>query len=542
MSNKIQPSLILETSWEVCNKVGGIYTVLSTRAATMVEHHGKHYVLFIGPKLKEKQADFRPSQKKADKELATALSEESGLPVVVGTWDVVGEPRVALVDFAPMWEEKDALYFQMWERYGIRGDIGYGDYDESCLFAIAVAKVMAAMVKLQPSEHSVAIFNEWTTGMGLLYLKMTNPEVRSLFITHATSVGRSIAGNGKPLYSQMHNYNGDQMAAELGVICKHQVEKAAAHTADAFGTVSEVTAREAGQLLDKRPDVVLYNGFEQRFVPSGQKRSSLRRSGRKSIITLAEKLYGKQLSEDAFIVATSGRSEYRNKGLDIYIDALRRATTKERKKDIVALILVPSWSGAPRAELLAALKSEGELTMPMQIPYLTHELYDGLGNPILAHLHSLASSWGNGIYPIFLPAYLDGADGILNTEYYDLLPALDFGVFASYYEPWGYTPLESIAFGVPTLTTDKTGFGVWAMETNEKNCLRFGVKALPREDDNFEELAETIASKLCHFSSFDTEVVTTSKKRAMALAKRADWKHFYPKYLEAFEAALTREI
>ncbi len=541
MKNEIQPTLLLETSWEVCNKVGGIYTVLSTRAATMVEHHGREHVLFIGPKLEGKQPDFCPSRKKSDRELASALSERCGLPVTVGTWNIIGEPRVALVDFAPLWKEKDTLYFQMWERYGIRGDIGYGDYDESCLFAIAVARVMAALVALQPSEHPVAIFNEWTTGMGLLYLRMTTPEVRNIFITHATSVGRSIAGNGKPLYSQMSNYNGDQMANELGVMCKHQVEKRAAHTADAFGTVSEVTAREAEQLLEKRPDALLYNGFEQGFIPSGHKRAGLRRTGRKAIISLAEKLYGKRLSEEAFIIATSGRSEYRNKGLDIYIDAIRRTATKQPEREVIALILVPSWSGAPRPELMAALKNEEELTMPMQMPYLTHELYDGLDNPTLGHLHALTGSWGEKVYPIFLPAYLDGSDGVLNIKYYDLLPALDLSIFASYYEPWGYTPLESIAFGVPTLTTDKAGFGMWAMKTNDKNCLCFGAKALPREDDNFEELAETIANKVCRFSSFEPEAVSTSKKRAMALAKKASWGNFYPQYLDAYRKAIMQE-
>lgn len=541
MKNIIQPTLILETSWEVCNKVGGIYTVLSTRAATMLNLHGRENVLFIGPKLDGVQADFLPSDNEEDKILAKALQENSGLPVEMGTWDIVGAPKVALVDFTPLWEEKSSLYYQMWEHYGIKGDIGYGDYDESCLFAIAAAKVMGAMVQHYPSPHPMAIFNEWTTGMGLLYLRLFHPQVRNVFITHATSVGRSIAGNGKPLYSQMTNYNGNQMASELGVMCKHQVERAAAHWADAFGTVSEVTANEAEQLLDKRPDVVLYNGFEQGFIPDTNKRALLRQSGRKSILDLAQNLYGKRLSEDAFIVATSGRNEYRNKGVDIFIDALRRASTKERGKDIVALILVPSWSGAPRPELKVALDSEEAPTMPMQMPYYTHELFDGLSNQILAHLHSLASSWGEGIYPIFIPAYLNGADGILNIKYYDLLPALDFSVFASYYEPWGYTPLESIAFGVPTITTDKAGFGVWAMESNEKNCLRYGVKALSREDDNFEELAETIASKLCHFSSFDTSIVSMSSDRAMALARKADWQHFYPQYQEAYRVALTKE-
>lgn len=541
MENKIKPTLLMETSWEVCNKVGGIYTVLSTRAATMVEEHGRDNVIFFGPKLSHEQADFIPTERKTELELQSRLSQMSGLSVEIGNWDVVGKPRVILVDFAPMWQEKDTLYFQMWESYGIRGEIGYGDYDESCLFAVAVAKVMTALVEEQPSEHPVAIFNEWTTGMGLLYLRQVTPQVRHLFITHATSVGRSIAGNGKPLYGELERYNGDGMANELSVMGKHQIEKAAAKYADSFCTVSEVTACEAEQLLEVHVDAVLYNGFEQGFIPYPRKRAGLRKSGRSAILKLAKRLYGKEIESDGFIVATSGRSEYRNKGIDVFIDAIRRTTTKERSHSIIALILVPSWVGDPRADVQASIKSKEELTLQMQMPYVTHHLNDGLQNPILAHLHTLSDVWGSGVYPIFIPSYLDGNDGILNITYYDLLPALDFSVFPSYYEPWGYTPLESIAFGVPTLTTDKAGFGVWAMNNNEKNCLRHGIKALVRDDDNFEELAETIASKIAHFSSFGKGIVSESRRSAMELANKADWHHFYPQYHEAYHIALSKE-
>lgn len=533
------PSLIMETSWEVCNKVGGIYTVLSTRVATMIEKHGRESLLFIGPKLETPQKDFIPSRKKSDLELSDKLFNETGLKVHIGSWDVVGKPRVALVAYQSLSSQKDELYYEMWQEYGIRGEIGYGDYDDSCLFSLAVAKVMKAYIMLFPSEYPLAIFNEWTTGMGLLALRKWAPQIYTLFITHATSVGRSIASNGKPLYSQLPNYDGNQMAEELGVMCKHQVERAAAHVADVFATVSEVTALEATQLIGRRP-MVLPNGWEEGVIPSGYQLRKLRQGGRKALCHLAETLYGTTLGEEPFIVATSGRCEYRNKGLDVFIDALRRLHNMDLTRDIVALILVPSWVKAPRPELQSALASGKATTLPMQMPYVTHELNDGLGNQILAHLHSLAENWGGNIYPIFIPDYLDGADEVLNITYYDLLPAVDLTVFASYYEPWGYTPLESIAFGVPTLTTDKAGFGMWAMETNTKNCLRYGTKALAREDDGFESLAESIAQKIARFSSFPQEMVTQSKQRAKKLAQKASWHCFYAQYLEAYSEAYSR--
>jgi len=506
----------------------------------MIEKHGRESLLFIGPKLETPQQDFIPSRKKSDLELADKLFAETGIKVHLGSWDVVGKPRVALVAYQSLASQKDGLYYEMWQEYGIRGEIGYGDYDDSCLFSLAVAKVMKAYIMLFPSESPLAIFNEWTTGMGLLALRKWAPQIYTLFITHATSVGRSIASNGKPLYSQLPNYNGNQMAEELGVMCKHQVERSAAHVADVFATVSEVTALEAAQLIGREP-MVLPNGWEEGVIPSGYQLRKLREGGRKAIYHLTETLYGTKLSDDPFIVATSGRCEYRNKGLDVFIDALRRLHNMDLTRDIVALILVPSWVKAPRPELQVALASDKATTLAMQMPYVTHELNDGLGNQILAHLHSLAENWGQNIYPIFIPDYLDGADEVLNITYYDLLPAVDLTVFASYYEPWGYTPLESIAFGVPTLTTDKAGFGMWAMETNTKNCLRYGAKALEREDDGFESLAESIAQKIARFSSFPKEMVAQSKQRAKKLAQKASWHCFYAQYLEAYSEAINRK-
>lgn len=536
----LQPTLLMETSWEVCNKVGGIYTVLSTRAATMIDELGRENVLFIGPRTSAQQRDFKQSQEKSDLELQECISARIGMQVLVGSWEVPGNPQVILVDYSTLYGHKDRLYFEMWEAYAIQGDRGYGDYDVSCLFAIASACVMRAYLGLCPSEHPLAIFNEWTTGMGLLYTKLHTPQLKTMFITHATTVGRSIAGNGKPLYSYLQGYNGDQMAEELNVVCKHVVEKLAAHQADVFGTVSEVTAREAAQLLERDADVVVYNGFEQGFIPNPQRRAAQRRAGRQRIIELAEILYGETISTEALIVATSGRNEYRNKGLDLYIDAMRRLShdLTDSEQDVVALILVPGWVKKPRIDLHAAIEA-GDTSLRMQLPYLTHELNEPFGNKSFAHLHALSSKWGRKVFPILIPAYLDGHDGIINIEYYDLLPALDLTVFASYYEPWGYTPLESIAFDVPTITTDKAGFGVWARAEAGADQLSDGVLVVSREDDNFVVVAQEVADQIRSFAKLDENEVKTARKAARQLAHKADWKHFYPRYEKAFSIALS---
>ena len=272
--------MILETSWEVCNKMGGIYTVLSSRADVMTQHHPAQ-VCFIGPLLADEGAalplDFTPGEIPELQGWLREVLPSLGLRVVAGRWGIEGEPPVLLVDFKPLWREKDDLYFELWKAYGLESDKGYGDYDESSLFSIAAARLMASIATWRSDERTIAIFNEWQTAMGLLYLRQQAPSVRTLFITHATTVGRSIAGNDKELYTYMDAYDGDQMARELGVEAKHEVEKLAAHKADVFATVSKLTAREAKQLLGREP-VVLPNGFHVGTSPLAAPMLSKRRS------------------------------------------------------------------------------------------------------------------------------------------------------------------------------------------------------------------------------------------------------------------------
>lgn len=541
--------LLVETSWEVCNKIGGIYTVLSTKAKELKNLYGDRLV-FIGPDVWS--ADNPSPVFVERKTLLKNFSRRrlpDGLSVRCGRWKIPGSPLVILVDFKNMFSSLNSTYGRMWELFGVDSLHGYGDYDESNAFSFASAVVIKELIAHlgADAKNTLAHFNEWTTGMGLLSLKADMPEIMTVFTTHATTIGRSICGNGKPLYQYFENYNGDQMAAELNVVAKHSLEKAAAWNADSFTTVSEVTARECEQLLGKRPDVVTPNGFEPSFVPESDKWLKLRKAGRKRILEIASLLKGRHLNPDTLIVATSGRNEFRNKGLDLFLDSMMKAgeMCAEIRKDLLALVLVPAWVKQPSGDLIIDLEFGGWVKPDPD--YLTHRLNNEDEDSIackIRGLQNLKETYGveNSVNFIFVPCYLDGHDGIVNISYYDLLPAVDLSVFSSYYEPWGYTPLESIAFGVPTVTTDKAGFGQWAIESEKNSLYDAGVSVIERGDTDYERCVGAIAHTVAEFAAASDSEKSMISAAAVATSSLAEWKFFISKYLDAFRIALEKKV
>lgn len=534
--------LLFETSWEVCNKIGGIYTVLSTKAHELQQKFGDK-LIFIGPDVwtGENQAPTFIERKTLPGRAASKINLPHDISIRVGRWDIPGSPIVVLVKFQGIFGILNNIYGEMWEKFGVDSIHAYGDYDESCAFAVASAIVIEAISTHLNADESkvIAHFDEWTTGMGLLYLKAHCPKISTIFTTHATSIGRSICGNGKNLYQYFDGYNGDQMASELNMEAKHSLEKCAAHNADCFTTVSEVTARECKQLLDIAPAVVTPNGFEPNFIPGEKKYAKQRKDGREKLLKIASLLYNEELSKDTFIIATSGRNEYRNKGLDLFIDSMIKLGENPMTefKEVLALILVPAWVKEPSGELLIDLNDNGNETPA--IPYLTHRLNNEDSDNVCCRLRSLHQEGKlKNIKIVFVPCYLDGNDGIVNISYYDLLPALDLTVFPSYYEPWGYTPLESVAFGIPTITTDKAGFGQWVLTAlKSDNIEKTGVKVINREDTNYGESVEMISQNVADYMSYSPNIVTECKKAAFETSHKADWKFFIIDYYEAFAIA-----
>ena len=534
----ILPDYIFESSWEVCNKIGGIYTVLSSKARTLTNKFADNY-LFIGPDLNNHPDDFKEDD-------SLFVDWKKSLPanyhVKTGRWLVPGEPIVILIAFKTFFDKRDALYYEIWESFQVDSFHAYGDYDASCIFAYATGLIIESFYHFHQLENKkvAALYNEWMLGMGALYIKKHVPAIATLFTTHATTVGRSIAGNNKPLYSHLPAYNGFQMAYELNVEAKHSLEWQTARHVDCFTTVSEITAIECRQLLDKTPDVVTPNGFEKGFVPTGGTYGKKRNEARNTLLNVVEKLTGQRPEPDTCLIMTSGRYEYRNKGLDVFIDTMKVLHQSERlKREVVAFIAVPANVYAPRADLKYCIDSDYQSNKPLQTPFITHWIHNMDDDKVMNYIFSseFANLPSEQLKIVFIPCYLDGRDEILNKAYYDLLIGMDVTVFASYYEPWGYTPLESIAFGIPTITTGLAGFGLWAQSVVSGNDIKEGVAVVKRTDDNYFEVVHNIAEQLFNLMEADSGEV---RQNAFMLAEHAEWEKFITHYYAAFDLALRK--
>ena len=544
---RLRPDYIFESSWEVCNKVGGIYTVLASRAQTLQETMPDR-IIFIGPDCwgsKSSPYFIEDTALLADWKKKAA---DEGLKVKTGRWDVPGRPVAILVDFSVFYSQKNEIYARLWEKYGVDSLHAYGDYDEASMFSYAAARVTESYYRFFLSEKDNVVYhgNEWMTGLGILYINDRLPQVATVFTTHATSIGRSIAGNNKPLYEYFTGYNGDQMAQELNMQSKQSIEKQTAKYVDCFTTVSDITARECAQLLDKPVDVVLPNGFDNSFVPSKREFDKKRKDIRKFIFRMANALTGDTFEDDdTMIVSTSGRYEFRNKGIDVFVESINRLRfNHDLNKKVIALIEVPAWMKEARTDLVERLQSATKVfDTPLPNPVITHRLHDEANDRVLGMMNWLGmrNDKYDRVKLIFVPCYLTGDDGVFNKSYYDVILGNDLCVYPSYYEPWGYTPLEAVAFKVPCITTDLAGFGLWANTVlGHDGTVEEGVQVIHRTDTNYNEVADDISQTIVRYSSFDAKQTAAARKAAETISKKALWSHFIKYYYEAYDIALCK--
>ena len=550
--DRLFPDYIFESSWEVCNKVGGIYAVLSTRAKTLKEKLGDN-LIFIGP---DCWGENKCPYIEEDTKLLKAWKEQAaseGLNVKVGRWNIPGTPVAILVDFKPFFDKKNEIYADMWNKYNVDSLHAYGDYDEASMFSYAAALVVESyynyyISKKKRANKTIYHANEWMTGLGALYINDRLPQIATIFTTHATSIGRSIAGNNKPLYEYLEAYNGDQMAVELNMESKQSIEKQTAAHVDCFTTVSEITARECAELLDKPVDVVLPNGFEDDFVPQGKEFDIKREAARKRLLDITRALTGDEVADDAVIISTSGRYEWRNKGIDVFIEAVNRLrlSVDQINNDVVAFIEVPAWVNCKRddlAERLEKMANGEKFDTPLDTPVITHWLNEQQNDRVLGMMNWLGmhNQKGEKVKLVFIPCYLTGDDGIVNLSYFDVILGNDLCIYPSYYEPWGYTPLEAVAFKVPCITTDLAGFGLWAhSECGGKSTLDNGVEVIHRTDYNYNDVAEDIKQTVIKYANATKNKQTRMRNNARALSQKALWTHFIEYYYNAYDFALRK--
>jgi len=538
----LSPDLLFEVSWEICNKVGGINTVIATKSVILNNEFKDNYIL-IGPDLWretrknpafiEDESLFKDWKGKAAKE---------GLRIRIGRWDIISKPIVILVDFTTFISKRDDIFSGYWETYKLDSISGGMDYIEAAMFGYASGAVIESFYKhnLTIRDKVLAHFHEWMAGAGILYLNQNVPQIATMFTTHATVVGRSVAGNGQDLYGKLSEFNGDSKARELNIVSKQSLEKIAANTSDCFSTVSEITASESKQFLEKEVDVITPNGFEDHFVPQGEDFDQKRLLSRQKLIEVAEALVGHELSPDVLLIGNSGRYEFYNKGIDIFIDALGELRKRENlQKEVVGFILVPANNYGPKKDLFEKLNTK-DSTIEVENKFLTHGLHDHEYDQIMSEIKAcnFENSKDDKVKIIYIPSYLDGFDGIFNLRYYDILIGLDLTVFPSYYEPWGYTPLESIAFSVPTVTTNLAGIGMWV--NKELVNINDGIDVFERKVGKDTELINKIVDRIVVTTEMSPYDRQRARENAFSISRIALWKNLIRYYKHGFHIALSK--
>lgn len=536
---------LFEASWEVCHKVGGIHTVIISKLPSVLAEYGDAY-LSIGPWLAEPQFEFKEESLAGPWLAVSSQLQSQGVTLHLGRWQVPGEPRAVLLDWQGLVPELTNFKIRFWEQYGL-DTLGtdFYDFDTPLLWGIAVGMFTELFLK----ENSVKVtlqLHEWLSAATLAYLPKGNSQLRTIFTTHATVLGRSLAGRGVAIYDQMQQIDPLVAAKECGVTAKHQLEVLGAGLADAFTTVSDLTAEEATHFLGRHPNVITENGLALHELPlllENRVTASLVRQELEQIVT---DLFASDYQFDASRAlwqCTTGRFELHNKGYDLYLRSLaelnEQLKARHSTQSVVALLLIATGNHGIRPEALTGrlLRQTGQPEKILQLfttgatlsPFLT-----AADDPIvqLALNLGLRNRQEDRVKVIYLPGYFDGLDGFLNIPLYDLISACDLGVFPSAYEPWGYTPLECIALGVPAITSDLAGFGQAVRQATA------GVSVLARR--GIEDATASLTALLEAALKQTPRELEMQRIAAYGVSQQFGWGRLYENYRTAYQQAWQR--
>ena len=588
--------MVFEVSWEVCNKVGGIFTVVSSKALSMMQCYDFYYL--VGPFFPKKAFGvFEETVVPEECKTAAENLKKQGVECHWGTWLVKGNPRVILIDFTQFSSQKNEIKRKLWDEYHVDSlYTEWFDFDEPVVFATAAGKVIEELSRVYAQKKVVAQFHEWLTGAGLLYLKSRKIPVGTVFTTHATTLGRTIAATDMNLYEVLDVVHPDECAQTrgAGVFAKHMLEKAAAQHASVFTTVSEITGLEAEKILGRKPDVLLLNGLDMDKFPTFEEASVKHRLFKNRIKQFLTYYFFPHYAFDlanTLIYFLAGRYEFTDKGVDVCIEALGKLNERLKKekstKTVVTFFWIPGNIRAIKTDLLEdktaffdvkdSLDDAAE-DMKTNILYTlltkkkiseesvfdsdfvqdikpkllrmrkqgnptltTHDLFDETTDQILAAFRacSLFNREEDRVKVVFYPIYLTGADGLLDAGYYESMQGSHLGIFPSYYEPWGYTPLEAAALGVASVTTDLAGFGRYVLSQGKQSSQQ-GIFVLPRYKRTREQIITDLANMLYVFSQLPTQDRINNKITAHKLSRTADWKNFIQYYIEAHNLAVSK--
>ena len=585
-----EADVVFEVAFEVCNKVGGIYAVLKSKAARMVEQYKDNYFA-IGPYFKERAVLETMKQKPPEfmKNIFSQLEKE-GIKCFYGKWLIPGKPNVILIDYFDIMNRANSIKEKLWEEYKIDSwDASY-DFDEPVVWSTAVGILLDKIISKMKDKKVVCQFHEWMSGAGMLYL---NGKVPTVFTTHATMLGRTIAGNGEDLYSEINSGKpiDPRRAYKYGIQAKHLAEKACVENCSIFTTVSEITGKEAEYIHGRKPDVILPNGLDSSKFPTMEEIAISHRKYKQKIKDFLNSYFGPYYETDLWdcmLFFTSGRYEFRNKGYDVFIDALGALNNKMKeenvRKSVFVFFFVPDANSGPNVELLESIRLYEDMQEGLQdeMPWIEEliiaslvrgkmpktgavfrkEFIDELkrkvlafkkrgnpplsafninceGNPIIEAFkkNNLLNMKGDKVKVIFYPSYLSTTDKLLGLSYEQAVQGTHLGVFPSYYEPWGYTPLDAAENGVLAITSDLAGFGIFIKPNVKKDS---GIMVLERDSKSREEIVKNLSETLWNVVIMKRKDRIPKKAEAKDLATLSDWKIIIKNYIESHNLALEK--
>jgi len=588
--------LLFEVAWEVCWQLGGIYTVLKSKATCMQQRWGDRYFL-IGPYNPTTAAvEFEEQATEGVIRLALDKLRQQGINCHYGRWLIPGRPRVILLDHRGRYGKLADDKYLLWKDHGISTPGNDGEANDVIAFGFSVAEFFRALTQVAPQRNVLAHFHEWMGGVAVPRIAHERIPVATVFTTHATLLGRYLASDSPNFYDHLPYINADEQATKYNIYARFAIERAASHSATVFTTVSEVTAREAKYLLGREPDLILPNGLNIQRFAALHEFQNLHREYKERIHEFVMGHFFPAYTFDldkTIYVFTSGRYEYRNKGMDLFIEAMHRLNWRLRdmpavdRPTVVAFIItrapnrhvnvgvlqnrsmfedLKGWCGQlehrmgqrlfataahGRTPSIQDLLDEDSMVRLKQSIHawrngrqpaiVTHDLVDDANDPVLKHLRhrQMFNGEGDAVKMIFHPEFVSATSPLFNLDYEQFVRGCHMGIFPSYYEPWGYTPMESIAMGVPAVTTDLSGFGAY-VERHVADNEQQGVYVLNRRTKHFEQTTEDLVNQLLHFVTLNRRQRIELRNRTERLSELFDWGVLVSHYHKAHDLALER--
>ncbi|KZS95224.1 glycogen synthase [Sistotremastrum niveocremeum HHB9708] len=592
---------LFECAWEVANKVGGIYTVIKTKVPVTVSEFGDRYCL-IGP-LSYKTAPMEVEAKEpTDPALISTLQamRESGVKCLYGRWLIEGAPNVLLFDTSSQYHKLDEWKGDLWNLAGIPTPPNDHETNETIVFGYLVAWFLGEYTSRQLKTTVVAHFHEWQAGLAIPLCRKRHIDVCTVFTTHATLLGRYLCAGSVDFYNNLQYFDVDHEAGKRGIYHRYCIERSAAHCADVFTTVSHITAYESEHLLKRKPDGVLPNGLNVVKFSAMHEFQNLHAIAKAKINDFVRgHFYGHYDFDldNTLYMFTAGRYEYRNKGVDMFIESLARLNYQLKSSGssvtVVAFIIMPAATHSYTIEALKGqavtkqlrdtvteiqnrigqrlfdkasrytgeninevasvddlLSDEDKILLKRRIfalkrnslpPVTTHNMADDATDPILNQIRrvQLFNSSSDRVKVVFHPDFLNSNNPILGLDYEEFVRGCHMGVFPSYYEPWGYTPAECTVMGIPSITTNLSGFGSFMQDLIESPEDE-GCYVVDRRSKSIEDSVNELTNYMFSFCQKSRRQRINQRNRVERLSPLLDWKNLGIEYSKARQLAMRR--